>query len=257
VNRRFKLVVAYLGTGFAGWQRQRGQRTVQRELEAALGRLLGRSRPPTVVAAGRTDAGVHAAGQVVHVDLPASISADAVRDGLNARLPHDVRIVTTLVAAAGFHARFDAVGKRYDYRIAHRRSTRPWADLRHATLDRPLDVALLEQTVTRLVGRHDFASFSVVDPGVGDTTRTIYEIRCRPTRRGARITFVGDGFLRYQVRRMVGAALDVATGSRQPEWFDELLGQPTPGAPIRTAPASGLTLEKVWYRWPPGRPTVW
>ena len=257
VSRRFKLIVAYLGTGFSGWQRQRGQRTVQGELEDAIGRLVARSPPPTAVAAGRTDAGVHAAGQVVHVDLPAAITSEAVRRGLDTRLPHDLRIVAVIPVRPGFHARYDAVAKRYVYRLSHRRSSRPWADLRHAVIDGPIDVDLLGRSVARFVGRHDVASFSVSDPGVEDTVRSVLEVTCRATRRGAVVSFVGDGFLRYQVRRMMGAAVEVATGTHDPDWLDRLLDSPTPGARIRTAPAVGLTLEKVWYRWPLRKRTVW
>lgn len=257
VTRRFKLVVAYLGTGFAGWQRQRGARTVQGELEGALTRFLRTRVAPAVVAAGRTDAGVHAAGQVVHVDLPAGVTARALARGLGSRLPPDLRLVSAVAVDDGFHARFDAVAKRYVYRLVHRRSSRPWNDLRHAEVARPVDPERLARVLAGFVGRHDVASFSVTDPGVETTVRTLAEASCRATGRGVVLTFVGDGFLRYQVRRMVGAALEVATGARDPEWLSALLDAPTPGARIRTAPAEGLTLEHVWYRRPKVLEPLW
>jgi len=257
VTRRFKLVVAYLGTGFSGWQRQRGARTVQGELEGALARFLRANRPPTVVAAGRTDAGVHAAGQVAHVDLPAGITARALARGLDSRMPHDLRLVSAVVAPDDFHARYDAVAKRYVYRLCRRRAPRPWADLRHAVVHAPLDPDRLARVLERFVGRHDVASFSVTDPGVDSTVRTLAEASCRITPRGAVLTFVGDGFLRYQVRRMVGAAVDVASGVHDLGWVDRLLEAPVPGARIRTAPAEGLTLDRVWYRRPKVLDSLW
>ena len=257
VTRRFKLVVAYLGTGFSGWQRQRGARTVQDELESALARFVRAKSPPKVVAAGRTDAGVHAAGQVAHVDLPAGIDPATLARGLATRLPHDLRVVSAVVASEGFHARYDAVAKRYVYRLAHRRSTRPWADLRHAVVAAPLDTDRLARVLERFLGRRDVASFSVTDPGVRSTVRTLAQASCRVTPRGAVLTFVGDGFLRYQVRRMVGAAIDVASGVHDLGWIDRLLAAPTPGARIRTAPANGLTLDRVWYRRPKVLDSLW
>jgi tRNA pseudouridine38-40 synthase len=257
VTRRFKLVVAYLGTGFSGWQRQRGRRTVQGVLETALARFLRTRSAPSVVAAGRTDAGVHAAGQVVHVDLPVGVSPEALVRGLGSRLPDDLRLVSAVVAVDDFHARYDAVAKRYVYRLARCRSSRPWADLRHAVVRGPVDPDRLGEVLSRFVGRRDVASFSVTDPGVESTVRTVLEASCRATRRGAVLTFVGDGFLRYQVRRMVGAALDVAHGVRDPAWLIRLLDDPTPGARIRTAPAGGLTLDRVWYRRPRSLESLW
>lgn len=255
MSARVMLTVAYLGTPYAGWQRQPGRPTVQGELEAALGRVLGRP-VAGVVGAGRTDAGVHAAGQVAHVDLPAAVPPDDLRRALNRALPAAIRVRKLRPAAVGFHARRDAVAKRYVYRLRRRPASLPWDGLRTAVAPGTLDVDLLERAAARLPGTRDWASFTVTDPGPGGTVRTLYEVRARRRRDGVDLEFVGDGFLRYQVRRMAGAVLEVASGERPVEDLDALLEAPRPGAAIRTAAATGLTLERVWYRAPrvPPRP---
>lgn len=240
--------VAYLGGGFAGWQRQRGQRTVQGELERALQRLF--RLPVTVTGAGRTDSGVHAAGQVAHFDAPATIPLAGVRAALVHQLPADVRVLRLWRPPAGFHARRSALGKRYCYRIAWGPPLPPWDGLRTWMLpDRP-DLEQMARVLRELTGCRDFASFaSSGHCGHGDrgTVRTISgaAITCRGRR--AVLAFEGDGFLRGMVRRMTGALVQVGRGTRPPAWVGNLLaGDPNqPAAPA--APAHGLTLEHVFY----------
>jgi len=242
---RYRLVVAYLGTGFAGWQRQPGRRTVQGELERALGRIAG--APVRVVGAGRTDAGVHAAGQVAHVDLPAAIPPGGLLRALAALLPDDLRVRRAAVARPDFHARCDAVGKVYVYRMRWRRPGLPWVGLRWAVVRPPAAWDALLAAAGHLEGRFDAASFTVPDHGRAATVRTVRRVEVRRLPWGARIEVEGDGFLRYQVRRMVGALLEVGWGRRPPEWLADLVAHPQPGARIATAPARGLTLEAVRY----------
>lgn len=245
--QRVKLVIAYLGTGFRGWQRQPRQRTVQGELEAALARLLGCEAVP-VVGAGRTDAGVHAAGQVAHADLPGTLPLGALLRGVNALLPDEIRVRSATVAAPGFHARSNAVAKTYIYRARWHTGSLPWSRLRAAEMPRVDEPAALTALTNGLEGRHDWASFTVTDPATATTVRTIHRVRVRPRRGGFDLEFLGEGFLRYQVRRMVGALLEVAGGRRDPDWLLDLVARPRPGARIATAPAKGLTLEHVFYR---------
>ncbi len=245
--QRMKLVVAYLGSPFHGWQRQPRQRTVQGELEAALTRLTG-TGGIAVVGAGRTDAGVHAAGQVVHADLPSRLPVDALVRGTNALLPPEIRVRTAAVVGPGFHARRSAVGKTYTYRARWPASAYPWRRLR-CTEVAPIErLSVVVDLAERLTGRHDWASFTVTEPATASTERTLYRLRVRPRRDGVDLEFLGDGFLRYQVRRMVGALLEVAGGRRDAAWLLGLVAAPQPGARIRTAPATGLTLERVHYR---------
>lgn len=245
--RRMKLEVAYHGRPFHGWQRQRDQRTVQGELENALTALF-RGHRVSVIGAGRTDAGVHASRQVAHLDPPGSIPPGALVRGLNSRLPPEIRVRSARPVGVSFHARKSALGKLYTYRARWHEPSLPWCDLRSATVPKIINTAAFATGLELLAGRHDWASFTVPDPGPGSTTRTLFRVRLRNHRHGLDLDFVGDGFLRYQVRRMVGALLEVGSGTRGLEDLRALIENPQPGAPIRTAPAGGLCLEHVYYR---------
>ncbi len=243
---RLKLVVAYLGTDFHGWQRQSAQRTVQGELERAFRKLIG--NPVTIVGAGRTDAGVHAAAQVAHVDLPAIVPPDGLVRGLNTILGPAIQVRSARMANSGFHACKSARGKLYTYRARWGGAPLPWTGLRSARVRRVENSAELAAAAQLLIGEHDWASFTVPDPESESTIRDIFGVRLHPRRQGIDLEFVGNGFLRYQVRRMVGVLLEIGRGRRTVEDLRNLIEDPRPGAQIQTAPASGLTLERVYYR---------
>lgn len=245
--RRMKLKIAYHGESFHGWQQQRGQRTVQGELHNALATLF-RGHRISVVGAGRTDTGVHAAGQVAHLDPPGSIPPEALVRGLNSRLPRQIRVLSAIPVAATFHARKSALAKLYTYRARWREPKLPWLEQRSAAVKRISDSAGFSAALDLLVGRHDWASFTVPDPGTESTTRTLFRVRLRRRREGIDLDFLGEGFLRYQVRRMVGALFEIGSGERDIDDLKNLIDNPQPGAPIRTAPAHGLCLEHVYYR---------
>ena len=245
--RRMMLEVAYHGQSFHGWQKQRGQRTVQGELHAALASLF-RGHRVSVVGAGRTDSGVHAAGQVAHLDPPVSIPPEALVRVLNSRLPRQIRVLSARPVAATFHARKSALGKLYTYRARWSEPKYPWFDQRSAAVRKISDSAGFSAALDLLAGRHDWASFTVPNPGTETTTRTLFRVRTRQRREGIDLDFFGEGFLRYQVRRMVGALLEVGSGERDVDDLRNLIENPRPGAPIRTAPAHGLCLEHVYYR---------
>lgn len=244
MGHRIKLTVAYLGEGFSGWQRQSTGRTVQGELERALAAIT--TARSTVVGAGRTDAGVHAAAQVAHADLPAAIPPEDLVRALNASLDPHVRVRSARAVGDSFHARHDAVGKLYTYRIRWQLAQLPWVGLRTIVTTPPTERTLTRRAVAMLAGRRDMASFSV--PQDTSTVRTLHRAWIDDRRGGIDLSFVGDGFLRYQVRRMVGALLDVGRGRLSLAKFESLLSHPRPGAPLHTAPARGLTLERVFYR---------
>jgi len=245
MGQRIKLTVAYSGERFHGWQRQPADRTIQGELERALS-ILTEGIEISVVGAGRTDAGVHAAAQAAHADVPVSIPMSGLTRGLNGLLPGDVRIRSVVKAAPSFHARRSALGKHYAYRVQWRTPDLPWLGLRTATLPPISDPDSLAEAVALLPGRRDMASFTV--PQDMSTVRALHRVWTEPRRHGLHIHFVGGGFLRYQVRRMVGALLDVGRNRLPMDDFKRLLHQPQPGAPVFTAPARGLTLERVFYR---------
>ena len=245
--QRMKIHIAYDGRPFHGWQRQPRHRTVQGELENALGALFQGHRV-AIVGAGRTDAGVHAAGQAAHIDAPGAIPPDALIRGLNARLPREIRILGATTVDPSFHARKSARDKRYVYRARWHGPTAPWSSPRSADIRPIIDDSALRSAIAGFVGRHDWASFTVPDPGPESTIRTLFSVRYRALRGGFDIEFVGEGFLRYQVRRMVGALLEIGAGERSPKNLEDLIVQPQPGAQIRTAHANGLCLEHVYYR---------
>ena len=247
MGARAKLTIAYLGGSFSGWQRQDNARTVQGDLERGLAKLTD-GHHVAVVGAGRTDAGVHAAGQVAHVDLPTAIPVDVLPRTLNQRLGSDLRVRAAVTVSGGFHARRSARGKHYVYRILWREPELPWLGTRAAVFPPPSEPRTLELACRRLPGRRDWASFTVTDVAHRSTIRSLFRTEVVWRRTGLELHFFGEGFLRYQVRRMAGALLELGSGRMSTRRFADLLARPSPGAPVPTAPARGLTLEKVYYR---------
>jgi tRNA pseudouridine38-40 synthase len=238
--RRFRATVEYDGTEFAGFQRQSGSRTVQGELEAALARLSGGDRQP-VVGAGRTDAGVHATGQVIAFTYPGSLSVEGLTDALNGTLPPDVAVRDLRRAPAGFHPRYAARYREYRYSIWNG----PRSPLRERTslwVRHDLDVAAMARAATAFEGRHDFSAFGGVDP---QPVRSVHRLRVR--REGALITIDvrADAFLRGMVRRIVAALLAVGKGQLDPSAVPGLLTAGRPALRGAAAPARGLCLRRV------------
>lgn len=251
---RFKMQIAYLGTHFAGWQKQKNARTVQGELEKALAGLY--RQPIPTVGAGRTDAGVHAEGQVAHFDPPLPIPPPGVLPAINGLLPWDVRVLRVAPVSSSFHARRSAVGKRYRYRLAWGRVLPPWEGLRRLWLPRMPNLEMLTAALRLFSGEHDFLRFSLsghAGHGKRGTVRTLFVAALTCGQGKADILFEGDGFLRGMVRRLVGAALEVAQGRHKLSWLEDLLAGKASLPPAPTAPPHGLTLERVFYR----RPKRW
>jgi tRNA pseudouridine38-40 synthase len=248
---RVRLDIGYDGTGFSGWARQPGQRTVQGTLEDALTRVLGLTEPAALTVAGRTDAGVHARGQVAHAD----IQADRWTDGghtaarrLARLLPPDVRVHRLTAAPPGFDARFSAIWRRYAYRVC---DDLAMADplARHATLwyRSRLDVAAMNQAARGCLGDHDFAAFCRRRDGAS-TVRTLLRLDWTRTEPAvAEATVVADAFCHNMVRALVGALLKVGDGSRPPDWPAQVLAGRVrdPAAPV--VGPQGLCLEEVGY----------
>lgn len=247
MGSRTKLTIAYLGTSFSGWQYQNRPRTVQGELERCLQKLTGGPRV-VVVGASRTDAGVHASAQVAHIDLPVPIPVGALPRTMNHRLSRDLRVRSAVSVADDFHAIKSARGKHYAYRVSWREPELPWHGLRTAELPEPIDIRALEGACRFLPGRRDWASFTVPEVARRSTVRSLFGVELKPQRSGLEIHFFGEGFLRYQVRRMVGALFEIGRGRMTDAELVNLIDSPTPGASVPTAPARGLTLERVIYR---------
>ena len=250
-SNRLRLTVAYDGRPFAGWQSQARGNTVQDHLEAALSRLCNGARVP-VHGSGRTDAGVHAVGQVAHADVPDSARppAERWRAAINAHLPVEIRVLAVRFARADFHARFSARGKIYRYRIWNGPVLPPLEAGRAWHLPGPLDLPTLENTAALLLGRHDFGAFAAGRGQPDDNTvRTIRHINIRQRSSLISLDYEGDGFLYKMVRLLTGSLMRCAQGRRSPVWISELLE----GKAEKTsfaAPAEGLYLMRVLYRRP-------
>ncbi|QIG41760.1 tRNA pseudouridine(38-40) synthase TruA [Nocardioides anomalus] len=247
---RIRLDVAYDGTGFHGWAAQPGLRTVEGALGNALATVL-RVEAVELTCAGRTDAGVHARGQVVHCDLPDPVvesGLDRLGRRLDGVLDADVRVRRVARAPEGFDARFSAVWRRYAYRIADRPETVD--PLRRASVlawGRPLDAALMNQAAQALVGEHDFAAFCKRREGAS-TVRELLELVWSREADGLLVAHVrADAFCHSMVRSLVGCALAVGEGRRPPEWAGDVLGAGVRDSAVPVAPAHGLTLEEVGY----------
>ena len=254
--RTLKLTLAYDGTEYVGWQRQAAGASIQGCLEAALRDIEG--APVSVVGAGRTDAGVHALGQVAGVRLGAGIDPEALARAVNARLPADIRVVESAAAADTFHARFDAAAKSYRYRLAHGPVMSPFIRRYAWHVRDRLDVEAMNEAGRTLVGEHDFAAFQAAGSSVRTTVRTVFGLTVRPAAPasagaeagGADMTVIevrGSGFLRHMVRTIVGTLVDVGRGRRGPEEVARALRAADRGAAGPTAPPRGLFLLGVEY----------
>jgi len=247
-SRRFKIVLAYDGTAYSGYQLQENGVSVQQRVEEAL-EYLNRA-PVRVFGCSRTDAGVHARGFVAHFDLSKPIPPANLVRAMNARLPLDIRVMKAAHVRADFDARRDAVGKEYRYFVYNADIQPPHLVPYWAFQHRPLDVGAMQDAAARFVGRHDFVSFAA-NPRreIDSTVRNVFSFEVRKS--GPRVVFAvrGDGFLYKQVRSMAGFLIRVGIGDERPSAVTELLDAAAPRtARVPTALARGLFLWRVFYR---------
>lgn len=244
--RTLKLTLAYDGTPFVGWQRQAQGGSVQGLLEAILAQLEG--SPVDVHGAGRTDAGVHALGQVASVRFASSRDAPTVMRALNARLPPEVRVVHADEVPEGFHARFSSRSKTYRYVIRNAAVVSPFEHRYVWHIPEPLDVDAMQIAAPMLVGTHDFAAFRSAGSDPRTTVRTISRSELLATDASLlSYEIAGDGFLRHMVRAIAGTLVEIGRGWRSPTSIAELLDGGTRAAAGATAPPHGLFLVRVDY----------
>ena len=240
------MVLEYDGRPFAGWQIQDGVRTIQGEVEAALAPLLGHFA--RVRAAGRTDAGVHAAMQIAAFRTRAQRSAKAIRDGLNARLPPEVACLAADPVGDGFDPRHSPHTKtyRYTWLVAPARS--PLRRGRSWHVRRPLRVVDMREGALRLQGTHDFSSFRAAGCSSTHPVRTLEAVRVVQQRDEVHLEVMGTGFLRHMVRIIAGCLFEVGRGRHPSAWMGEVLQARDRARAGKTAPAQGLLLKRIDYR---------
>jgi tRNA pseudouridine38-40 synthase len=239
---RFKLTIEYAGTKYSGWQKQKNARTVQGEIERAIGELT-RDKTFEFMGSGRTDAGVHALRQVAHLDVRKALPAESLRRGINDSLPADIHVLAVDSVPHRFHARHAAVARSYLYQIARRRSAfaKPFV----WWVREPLELDLMRQAATGFTGMHDFQAFSDDDPEEKSTDVLVEDVTIAEDGDLILVRVGGSHFIWKMVRRMVGALVEVGKGAVAPEqvWSVD--------AARLTAPASGLFLERVFYEGDP------
>lgn len=242
---RIAMLLEYDGTSFVGWQAQEGLRAVQSEVELALSKVA--DHPIEVVCAGRTDAGVHAKGQVIHFDTEAVRSHYAWMMGANAYLPEDISSLGACSVSEDFHARYSAVARRYHYYIDNR-PMRPAVMRQNVTWFRhPLNMVWMQQAAEQLLGEHDFSAFRGKDCQARSPMRCIQHIKFFKEGDFIVMAVEANAFLHHMVRNIVGVLLPIGTGKKPVSWAKEVLLSCDRKQAGITAPASGLYLQKVIY----------
>lgn len=249
-KQKYKLVIAYDGTAFEGWQVQKIGTGVQQIVETALAKLFPST--PRLHSSSRTDTGVHALAMVAHFEVPraeARMASHKLSLALNAWLPADIRVVSAAKAPEKFHARFDATGKQYRYFAWNHPAMNPL--LRHSAwhVPRKLDLKLMRAAAKHFVGQHDFQSFSA-NPGYKKATTVRTLTRCDVKKSGAQFSFIieGDGFLYKMCRGIVGTIVQAGLGKFPPQEIKTMLAKADRRVAGMTAPAQGLILWKVFYK---------
>lgn len=244
--RNIVLVLEYDGSNYHGWQRQRGDLSIQQVLEEALQRLTG--APVKLIGSGRTDAGVHALGQVASFRTKSAIPLKAFHEGLNSMLPHDIAVLEAREAPPEFHARKAALSKTYEYRLLNRPSRSPLHHHYGWWIAHKLDLEAMTAAALALPGEHDFSAFRASGSGNRNPVRKIFSARWQTHPGGwLRFTITGNGFLRGMVRSLVGTMVEIGKGKSEPALLVELLksGERRRAGP--TAPPQGLYLVEVVY----------
>jgi len=243
---RLKIKLAYDGTNFSGWAKQPDRRTVQEEFEKAFATIV-RHQCESIVA-GRTDAGVHATAQIIHIDVPENTDLADLAYRLNRLLDTDLRVLEIEVAPEGFHARFSALRRHYQYQIVDaNKAINPLDRYDRASWYRPLDLARLNEASALLLGEHDFAAFCKYREGA-TTIRTLETFQWERKEDGLLVAqVVADAFCYSMVRNLVGSAVCVAEGRFEPSWIAEMLANRERISDSMVFPAEGLTLVQVDY----------
>ena len=246
MNENFKITVEYDGTSYHGWQRQKNERTVQEEIEKALFTMTGKKT--ALIASGRTDAGVHALGQVANFTCDTGLSPQAFQSGLNSLTKDDIVIISCDIVGENFHSRFNAKSKTYNYRILNRNL--PAAINRQYAwfIRKTLDLVSMRRAAGHIIGSHDFKAFEGTGSPRSHTTRCIIKADIIEQENGIIVFEIeADGFLRFMVRNIVGTLVDVGLGKISSDDFKKILISKDRSMAGATAPPNGLFLMQVKY----------
>ncbi|CEG24648.1 tRNA pseudouridine(38-40) synthase TruA [Peribacillus simplex] len=244
---KYKCVIAYDGTDFAGYQVQPEKRTIQSEFEAVLAQM-HKGTIIKVTASGRTDSGVHAKGQVLHFESPLTFPTENWIKAFSVLLPTDIIVLEVDIVPDDFHARFHTTGKEYRYIVARSKLRDPFKRNYAYHYPYPLNVEAMREAISYLIGTHDFTSFCSAKTEVVDKVRTIKEMDFEESDDFMVFRFVGEGFLYNMVRILVGTLLDVGSGKMSPHDMSGILDKKDRSFAGKTAPAQGLYLWKVFYK---------
>lgn len=246
---RYKAVIAYDGTNFNGFQRQPNGRTVQEEVEKTLQKM-NNGVPVTIFGSGRTDAGVHAIGQVIHFDYPQERPLERMRFALDTQTPEDIAVSSVEVVADDFHARYHVVEKTYHFKVQIAKPRSPFWRHYAAYYPYPLDLDLVRRALPDLLGTHDFTSFCATGGAIEDKVRTIYQADLEVNTAGTELTFIfrGNGFLYKMIRILVGTLLKIGNGRIPADGIPEILSAMDRNAAGPTAHPEGLYLAEVKYK---------
>lgn len=245
MDETLKILIAYDGTDYAGWQRQKNQITIQECIETALKKIL--QETVSIIGAGRTDRGVHAEGQVAHFLTPSKMPLPILKKGLNALLPPDIRILSIEPTDSSFHARFSAKAKIYQYRICTLPTQPPFQRRFVYHFPHPLDLNLIKEASYSFLGTKNFKAFANTLPPNRNPIKTLSMIQFVEEPYGFSLTFKGDGFLYKMVRNIVGTLLDVGQGKISPKEMPLILESEDRRNAGKTAPPHGLTLITIDY----------
>lgn len=241
------MTISYDGTLFAGYQVQPGERTVQLEIENVLMKM-HKGETVKITASGRTDARVHATGQVIHFDTPLTIPVDRYKKALNVQLPRDIRVLSVEEVAADFHARYSVSGKRYRYIWNCEEEQSPFR--RHYTVEtngvKP-NIEDMQAAAQYIIGTHDFSAFCAANTSVIDKVRTVHSLNFSYEGEELHMVIEGKGFLYNMVRIIAGTLWEVGIGKREVHDIEKIVASMDRGEAGKTAPAHGLYLEKVFY----------
>ncbi|MBO1305829.1 tRNA pseudouridine(38-40) synthase TruA [Enterococcus sp. 669A] len=246
---RYKAVIAYDGTNFHGFQKQPNGRTVQEEVEKTLQKM-NNGEQITIYGSGRTDAGVHAMGQVIHFDYPQERPVERMRFGLDTQTPEDVAVRSVEIVSEDFHARYDVAEKTYHFKVQIEKPRSPFRRFYASYYPYPLDLEKIQQALPDLLGTHDFTSFCATGGSIEDKVRTIYQADMEVSSDGREITFIfrGNGFLYKMIRILVGTLLKIGNGRLPADSIPEIIALKDRNAAGPTAHPEGLYLAEVKYK---------